>query len=357
MEARLVVSAVGVLLVNLGTPRSPEVSDVRRYLAEFLSDPRVLDMNAVGRWLLLHGIILRTRPRKTAAAYRQVWTAAGSPLLVESVGLRDGVAAELGDGYRVALAMRYGEPAVEPALRALLADAPDRLVVVPLYPQYATAATGSSLARVFEALDEIGQDGPRPEVRTVPAFYDDPDWLESWAAVAGDDLAAFAPDHVLFSYHGLPERQIRRLDATGRHCFASPECCDTVGPENRACYRAQCFATTRGLVASLGLEATPITTSFQSRLSSGWIQPYTDEVLPQLAAAGVKRLALLCPAFVADCLETLEEIDIRLREQWHELGGEALFRVPCPNDHPRFARAVATWVRRCAEAEGSRESS
>jgi ferrochelatase len=226
---------------------------------------------------------------------------------------------------------------------------PDRLIVVPLYPQYANAATGSSLTRVFEVLAEAPQTERRPEVRTLPAFYSDPDWLESWAAVGADALRAFRPDHVLFSYHGLPERQIRVLDTSGGHCLASDSCCDSVGPHNRGCYRAQCFATTRGLISALGLSETPSSSSFQSRLGrTPWIRPYTDLVLPELAAQGVKRLAVLCPAFTADCLETLEEIDIRLREQWLELGGEELLRIPCPNAHPRFVRAVADWVRKSA---------
>lgn len=348
----------GVLLINLGTPDSPSVPDVRRYLAEFLSDPRVLDIHPVGRALLLHGVILRTRPRRSAAAYAQIWTPAGSPLLVESEKLRDAVADRLGAGFRVELAMRYGSPSIEAALSRLLSEGPERIVVLPLFPQYASAATGSALARVFEVLEALERPRPgapreagraRPEIRTVPAFYDDPGWLAAWRDVGREPIAAFAPDHVLFSFHGLPERQIRALDASGAHCFASAGCCDAVGPVNRACYRAQCFATSRGLARSLGLAATPWSVSFQSRLGrTPWIRPYTDEVLPTLSADGVRRLAVLCPAFVADCLETLEEIDIRLREQWRELGGEDMLLVPCPNAHPTWATAVAELVRRHA---------
>jgi ferrochelatase len=335
-----------VLLVNLGTPDSPSVRDVRRYLREFLSDPRVLDMNPIGRAALLHGVILRTRPKKSAAAYAKIWTAEGSPLLVESQKLRDRVAAELGDDFRVGLAMRYGRPSIEQTVGELLADAPERMVVIPLFPQYSTAATGSALARVFEVLADNPREG-RPEVRTTPPFYDDPGWLAAWAEVGQESLVAFAPDHVLFSYHGLPERQIRPLDASGQHCFASDDCCDAIGQANRACYRAQCFATSRGLSSSLELGETPWSVSFQSRLgSTPWIRPHTDEVLPELAAAGVRRLAVLCPAFVADCLETLEEIGLRLREQWRELGGEEMLLVPCPNASPGWVRTVADWARR-----------
>jgi ferrochelatase len=348
VEAWLGLSTA-VLLVNLGTPRSPTVSDVRRYLREFLSDPRVLDINKVARALLLHGVILRTRPRHSAEAYRKIFTPEGSPLLVESERLRDGVANALGDGYRVALAMRYGVPAIADVLPRLLDEKPDRLVVVPLWPQYASAVTGSCLAHVFELLAQQ-PDTSRLEIRTVPPFYDDPGWLASWNAVGGDSLRAFQPDHILFSYHGLPERQVRGLDPSGSHCLASESCCEVLGRNNRGCYRAQCFATTRGLVDVMGLAQTPWSIGFQSRMKgSPWIRPFSDELLPQLAHDGVRRLAVLCPAFVADCLETLEEVDIRLRDQWLELGGEELLRIPCPNAHPRFARAVSDWVRRQAE--------
>jgi ferrochelatase len=338
-----------VLLVNLGTPDSPSVPDVRRYLREFLSDPRVLDMNPMGRALLLHGVILRTRPARSAAAYAKIWTDAGSPLLVESQKLRDRVASELGDGFRVALAMRYGRPSIEQTIHELLAGGPAQLVIVPLFPQYSTAATGSALARVFEVLAEA-ETGQLLEVHTTAPFYDDPGWLAAWADVGREPLQAFEPGHVLFSYHGLPERQILPLDTSGQHCLASESCCDSIGTANRACYRAQCFATSRGLAESLELDATPWSVSFQSRLGrTPWIRPFTDEVLPELAAGGVRRLALLCPAFVADCLETLEEIDIRLRQQWHDLGGEDMLLVQCPNAHPAWARTVASWIRREAK--------
>ena len=341
------VRPTAVLLVNLGTPDSPAVPDVRRYLAEFLSDPRVLDINPIARALLLHGVILRTRPRRSAAAYAKVWTQAGSPLLVESTKLRDAVAAELGGGFRVALAMRYGSPSIPAALSNLLAPGAERLVVVPLFPQYANASTGSSLARVFEVLADTKTTTRRPEVRTVPAFYDDPGWLAAWADIARAPLQSFRADHVLFSYHGLPERQIRPLDASGTHCFAHADCCDSIGGVNRACYRAQCFATTRGLVETIGLGGASWSVSFQSRLGrTPWIRPYTDELVSELAERGVKRLAVLCPTFVADCLETLEEIGIRLREQWRGLGGEDMLLVPCPNAHPTWVRTVADWIRK-----------
>ena len=334
----------GVLLVNLGTPDSPEVGDVRRYLRQFLSDPRVIDIPAVPRWLLLNLVILPFRPHKSAAAYAQVWTEAGSPLLVHGRALRDGVAAALGDEAVVELAMRYGQPSIPAALDRLIAADVAAIDVLPLFPQCSSAATGSALEAVSDALS---QRADRPRVRTHGAFYEDPAFVAAFAGVARRHLSAFRPDHVLFSYHGLPERQVRAADRSGSHCLASGDCCERIAAANRDCYRAQCFATTRALAAALDLAADAHSLSFQSRLGrTPWIRPYTDERLPELAAAGVKRLAVLCPAFVADCLETLEEIGIRGREQWLGLGGEELRLVPSLNADPAWVEAVAGWVRR-----------
>jgi len=333
----------GVLLVNLGTPDAPRPREVRRYLAEFLADPRVIDLPAVPRWLLLHGVILRTRPRASAAQYQKIWTEAGSPLLVHGLALRDGVAAALGDGYRVELGMRYGRPSLGDALDALDAAGVARIAVLPLFPQYSEAATGSAVARVREL--HAARPGA-PPLQVLGDFHAEPGFIEAFSQVARPHLERFHPDHVLFSYHGLPERQVRAADASGSHCFASEGCCDAVGEVNRRCYRAQCFATTRALCASLGLSEEATSVAFQSRLGrTPWIRPYTDVRIPELAAAGVKRLAVLCPAFVADCLETLEEIGIRAREQWRELGGEALELIPCPNAHPAWVDAVANMLR------------
>jgi len=332
-----------VLVANLGTPRSPETGDVRRYLREFLSDPRVIDIPALPRWLLVNLVIAPLRAPRSAAAYRQIWTERGSPLLVYGQALRDALAAELGPDFAVALGMRYGEPSLEQALDALLRQDLARIVFAPLYPQYASASTGSSLARLHEL---VARRGNAPELVVLPEFFDEPGFIAALAAIAAPRLAAFHPDHVLFSYHGLPERQVRKLDPTGRHCLASPSCCDAVVDANAHCYRAQCFATSRALAAALGLAPGAHSTSFQSRLGrTPWIEPYTDARLPELARTGVKRLAVLCPSFVADCLETLEEVGIRGAEQWRALGGEALELVPCANADPKFVRFLAERVR------------
>jgi ferrochelatase len=333
----------GVLLVNLGTPASSGVRDVRTYLREFLSDPRVLDLAAPARWLLLHAVILPFRPRRSAAQYASIWLPEGSPLLVHGRALREGVSKELGDGFVVELAMRYGEPGIGPALARLAAEDVARLVVLPLFPQYASSAGGSALARVMEL---AAAEWNVPPLRTIRDFHDDPGFIASFAAVAGPVLGAFRPDHVLFSYHGLPERHIRKSDPTGQHCLASETCCDVPVIASRACYRAQCAATTRALAAALHLPSGAHSMSFQSRLGGDrWIKPYTDEVLPELRRRGVSRVAVMCPAFVADCLETVEEIGIRAHEQWRSLGGDALELVPSLNAHPVWVRAVAEMVR------------
>jgi ferrochelatase len=336
-----------VLLVNLGTPDSPRPPDVRRYLREFLSDPRVVDLPAPLRWGLVHLVVLPFRPRRTAAAYRAIWGEAGSPLLVHSRALERALAAELGAGFAVALGMRYGRPSIDEALARLEAAGAGRLLVLPLFPHYASSSTGSALERVHR---ELAGRVHVPPVTTLPPFFDDPGFVAAAAAAAREALAAFAPDHLLLSFHGLPERQLRRADPTGAHCLARAECCAAPpGPVRSACYRAQCFASARSLAAELGLPAGRTSVAFQSRLGRGpWIRPYTDERLAELARSGVQRLAVLCPSFVADCLETLEEIGLRGRARWRALGGEELRLLPCPNAHPTFVAWAADRLRRAA---------
>ena len=331
----------GVLLINLGTPDAARPREVRRYLREFLSDPRVIDLPPLSRTLLVEGWILPTRPRRTAAAYAKVWSEAGSPLLVHSQALRAALEARLGAGFAVALGMRYGQPSLGDALRRLEERGVREVVALPLFPQYSSAATASALAALFAepAAARLRQ------ILALEPFYNDPGFIRAWRDVAAPALAEFRPDHVLFSYHGLPERQIRAADRSGAHCLAGADCCARPSPAHRHCYRAQCFATTAALVAAVGLDAARTSTSFQSRLGrTPWIRPYTDHVLPELAAAGVRRLAVLCPSFVADCLETVEEIGIRAREQWRALGGEELLLVDCLNAHPTWVEAVAQLV-------------
>ncbi|MBS2021763.1 MAG: ferrochelatase [Deltaproteobacteria bacterium] len=335
----------GVLLMNLGTPDAPDTASVRRYLREFLHDPRVVDLNPVGRALLVEGIILPTRPAKSAAAYQKIWTQEGSPLLVHSLALRDEVQKALGPRIRVELAMRYGKPAIADALESMRVAGVSHLVVAPLYPQYSSAATGSSVERVFELMS--ARDAMTP-LSVLPAFPEDPGFIDAFAAVGAPVLERERPDHILFSFHGLPERQVRKSDHSGTHCLASASCCDSLGAANRDCYRAQCFATARALAKRLALADGSWTVTFQSRLGrTPWITPHTDVVLPQLAAQGKKRLAIFCPAFVADCLETLEEIGLRADEQFRAAGGEKVTLVPSLNSSAAWVQALVALLRPC----------
>jgi ferrochelatase len=334
----------GLLLVNLGTPAAPTVPAVRRYLREFLSDPRVIDLPAVPRWLLLNLFILPFRPRSSARAYRKVWTDRGSPLLAHSEDLARAVAGALGGGTPVELAMRYGQPSIEDAVARLRARGAQALTVFPLYPQYAASSTGSTLARVYQVLAE-GWD-PIP-VSVVPPFHGSGGFLDAFAEVARPVLSAGPFDHVLFSFHGLPERQIRKSEAPpGGFCLAGAGCCEAVGVRNACCYRAQCFETARQLAGRLGLPPDRHSVSFQSRLGrTKWIEPYTDHVIPALARRGAKHLAVICPSFVADCLETLEEIGLRGAEAFRTAGGERLTLVPSLNAHPIWVETVVQLAR------------
>lgn len=333
----------GILLVNLGTPESPEVADVRRYLREFLSDPRVIDINPVGRWLLLNLIILPLRPARSAEAYRKVWTDQGSPLLVHGKALTEAIAERLQDhDVVVELAMRYGSPSIEHGLNRLREAGCDRIVAVPLYPQYASSSTGSSVEKLYEVAKRLWN---TPYIDVVPAFYDDPRFIEAFAEVGRTEIEALQPDHVLMSFHGLPERHVIKSDETGQHCLKSEHCCEQIGPANRNCYRAQCFATARALASLLDLPSERWSVTFQSRLGRDpWIAPYTDVRIEELAKSGTKKVAVMCPAFVADCLETLEEIGMTGAESFVSAGGEQLRLVPSLNSHPAWVNALASLI-------------
>jgi ferrochelatase len=331
----------GVLLVNVGTPNSANVSDVRRYLREFLSDGRVLTIPGWLRWILVNLIIVPFRAPKSAHAYKSIWTKEGSPLLVNSLAMAQQLQKRLGDGCVVKLAMRYAEPNLKETLAFLLDQQKvEELVVVPLYPQYSSSATGTATARVQELL---AQRPVIPAVRVVGDFFLDDGFIAAQGEIAKERLNEFKADHVLMSYHGLPESHVQ--DATQGHCFSNPNCCDQITLKNRFCYRAQCFATSRRLAAYLSLSASQYSVSFQSRLGrTPWIKPYTDLILADLHAKGVRRLAVMVPSFVADCLETIEEIGDRARADWKSLGGEDFALIPCVNADPRWVDALATLI-------------
>ncbi len=329
------MSARAVLLVNLGSPDSTAHGDVRRYLDQFLMDPFVLDVPAPVRALIVKALILPTRPAKSAEAYEKIWTEDGSPLIV--ISHRSRAALEARMGIPVGLAMRYGSPSVAAGIDALTARAgtADEIVVVPLYPQYAMASSKTVEVAVASAMRARGL-----RYRFVPPFFDDPGYLEALTTVMRPRLPADV-QHVLFSYHGIPARHLRKVDPTRRHCLSSPDCCAIPSAAHATCYRHQSFATTQGVAERLGLDADRFSIAFQSRLGGGWLQPFTDVVLAELPARGITRIAVACPSFVADCLETLEEIEIRGREAFLAAGGESFAYLPCLNDDPRWIDALA----------------
>lgn len=332
----------GILLVNLGTPDAPTTAAVRRYLREFLSDPMVIDIPAIPRAILVNAIIVPFRSPKSAAAYRLVWTDQGSPLLANTAALADGVKSQMAP-TPVEFAMRYGRPALKGALSALRAQGVTRLIVFPLYPQETQSSTGSTQVAVDAHLKAMDWS---VEVVQVPAFHAHPAFVQAEIQVAREALDDFDPDHVLFSFHGLPERHIKKADRSGGSCLASPDCCREFTDSNRSCYRAQCYATADAIAAGLDLPEDRYSVAFQSRLGrTPWIQPFTDQVLVALARAGTRRLAVVCPAFVADCLETLEEIGIRASDAFVGAGGEALRLVPSLNADPRWIAAVVEIAR------------
>lgn len=335
----------GILIVNLGTPDAPSPGKVRRYLREFLSDPRVLDIPALGRWILLNLIILPFRPRKSADAYEKIWTAAGSPLLVHTRAFAEKLRAQLPEDCEVEFAMRYGNPSIESKLDILLARSPEELIILPMYPQYSSASTGSTLEKVFSIL---GRKWNVPAVRVIGPFYADAGFLDSIAGIGRPYLDSFAPDHVLFSYHGLPERQIRRGESYQGHCLkADDSCCAAISWKNNYCYRAQCFETSRQLARRLGLAPGQYTVCFQSRLGrTPWIKPYTDIVVADLGRQGKKKLLVFEPSFTADCLETLEEISLRAQATFLEAGGQKLLLVPSLNGSDAWVRAARELVRK-----------
>ena len=335
----------GVLLINLGTPTAPTVSAVRRYLLEFLSDPRVIDIFFFLRWILLVFFILPWRPRRVSRAYRQVWLGSGSPLAVHSESLRIKLAERLGSEYSVKLAMRYGQPSIERARRAFEREGLDQVLVLPLYPQYASSSTGTALERVYR---EFGRSWNVLPLKVIRDFYNDAGFIESFLEVGRPLVEAQQPDHVLFSFHGLPERHILKsdpADCENKFCLSSASCCDVIMPKNTTCYRAQCFESARLIAKGLKLSPKSYSVSFQSRLGrTPWIQPFTDVVVVDLARSGVKKLVVFSPSFVADCLETVEEIGLRAHQAFTAAGGQELTLVPSLNGTPRWAQAVADLV-------------
>lgn len=329
----------GVLLVNLGSPASTEVADVRRYLNQFLMDPCVIDLPWPVRRLLVSLILLR-RPPESAAAYESIWWEEGSPLVVISQRVRDALRQQV--DMPVELAMRYGEPSIEQGVLALAKQGVSEILLMHQYPQFADS-TVTTVIREVQRVMELHQLTQRLTI--LPAFYDREDYLDALVASAKPHLEQ-GFDHLLFSFHGLPERHLRKLDPTGKHCLANADCCERPSVAHATCYRAHCTAVSTAFAERAGLQPDQWTMAFQSRLGRDkWIEPYTEQQLEELAAKGVKRLLVMCPAFVADCIETLEEIGDRGREQFLNAGGEELVLVPCLNDHPQWIDTLAHWAK------------
>lgn len=327
-----------LLLVNLGSPASTSVADVRSYLNQFLMDPYVIDLPWPVRRLLV-SLILIKRPEQSAHAYASIWWEDGSPLVVLSLRLQQ-VMSERWKQGPVELAMRYGQPSIESALLKLVAQGQKKITLAPLYPQFADSTVTTVIEEAKRVVREHKLD---VQFSVLQPFYDQPEYIEALAASARPYLAQ-EHDHLLLSFHGLPERHLTKLDPTGQHCFKDADCCRNASAQVLAtCYRAQCMRTASALAEHLGLAQGSWSVSFQSRLGRAkWIEPYTEARLDELAKQGVKKLMVMCPAFVADCIETLEEIGDRGREQFREAGGEELVLIPCLNDDPQWAQALNT---------------
>jgi ferrochelatase len=336
-----------VLLVNLGSPDSTSVPDVRRYLDEFLGDERVIDRpeNAFLRSILVHRIIIPKRAPNSAHAYEQIWTQEGSPLIAISKSVQQKLAAALGPSTPVYLAMRYGSPSIASIVAQIAADGIDELLLFPQYPHYAMSSYETVVVRVLE---EVARQAPRLRVATIQPFFADADYIEALHTVCAPYLAQ-PHDYVLFSYHGIPERHLRKADSSHAHCLTVRDCCEKCSPVQATCYRAQIFATTRALVARAKIPADKHSVSFQSRLvGEPWLSPFTDHELERLAKAGRKRLLIICPAFLADCLETIEEISGEGKKTFIDAGGENFTQIPCLNDHAAFidflAKRTERWL-------------
>lgn len=329
----------GILLINLGSPDSPSTPDVRRYLREFLMDKRVIDAPWPVRFGIVHFAILPTRPKLSGEAYHSIWTDQGSPLIAISRALRDKIRERT--DLPVELAMRYQNPSVESAVAALSRAGVNEIILVPLFPHYAMSSYETAVEKVNSVLRRRCES---ISLKVLEPYYSHPAYLNALVETARPFLERRF-DHLLFSFHGLPERHLRKADPTKSHCLKVPNCCEIPSPARKTCYRAQCFATVREFARATGMPPGKYSVAFQSRLGKEpWMQPYTDVELTRLAQSGVKKLLVICPAFVADCLETLEEIGMRGKETFIAAGGESFTMIPCLNDNDTWASAILEMI-------------
>ena len=340
------MTRIGVLLTNIGTPDEPTPEALARYLREFLMDEYVLDMPYIKRWLLVNRIIVPRRKHYSAEHYQKVQMEEGAPLLVYTQRFAAGLASELSDDYVIEIGMRYGNPSIPAGLTNLKKAGVDRIVAVPLYPQYTQSSFQTAVVETKKQAKKLGLTG---KLKFVDPFYVDPGFIGACAQVVRDHLQAHSPDHVLFSYHGVPVRHIKQIDTVG-YCQNNDSCCAQIGSANQTCYRAQCHATSRAIAAALGLKPNQFTTCFQSQFGKDeWIGPSFEDLLVELPKRGIKTVAVACPSFVADCLETLEEVGMRGREEFQEAGGADLTLIPCINSRPLWVKAAAKLIRATAE--------
>ena len=330
----------GVLMVNLGSPDSTNPKDVKKYLGEFLMDERVIDVPYWARTLLVKGIILNTRPKKSAEAYQKIWWEEGSPLIVLSERLQSKI--DDNTSVPISLAMRYGTPNIKQGLQELHDQGVDEVLLFPLYPQFAMATTETILVLAEELRKEHF---PDMSFTTVPPFYNHSDYIRTLGNSISETLKDVEYEHLLFSYHGVPERHIRKSDITNSHCKIDGSCCQSASTAHQFCYRHQCFETTRLVAEYLGMKPNTYSVSFQSRLGfDPWLKPYTDRTIERFGKQGMKKLAIVTPAFVSDCLETLEEIAMEGEEIFHEVGGKDFTVVPCLNDREEWVKVLSRWI-------------
>lgn len=324
------MSKKGLLLLNIGSPKSYDVSDVKKYLRTFLMDKDIINIPFLARWFLVNCIIVPRRSSYSAGNYKKIWMEGGSPLLVYTVKFAEKLQKAVGDRYSVKIGMRYSDPSIETALREFANEGIEEVLLVPLYPQYAEATTGSSLKEVEHLLHKL-----KLPIKTqaLSYFYAAPPFVDSSAKVIEESLRNKTVDHYLFSFHGLPESQVRKVHG----CLRSEDCCFEKNACDKPCYRAQCFASASAIAQKLHIPASHWSVSFQSRLGRGeWLKPATDHSLQVLAESGRKKIAVICPSFVADCIETLEEIGMGGKELFIEHGGEEFDLIPCVNDEDHW---------------------
>ena len=331
----------GVLLVNLGSPDSTEIKDVKSYLKEFLMDGRVIDLPKWFRTFLVNGIILNTRPKKSAKAYRKIWWKDGSPLIVLTERLQEKIQKKV--SIPVSIAMRYRNPSIHFGLEELAKKGVNEVLLVPLYPQFAMATTETILVLAEEIRAKYF---PEMEFTSLPSFYNHPDYVRVLANSIQEFLKDKDWEHLLFSYHGVPNRHIRKSDITKSHCKMNEKCCFEDSPAHKYCYRHQCEKTTQNVAKYLDLTEGTFSTTFQSRVSilGSWLKPYTDKTVEAFAKNGTKELAIATPAFVSDCLETLEEIGMEAAEDFEDKGGEKLHVIPCINDRDDWVNVMSRWI-------------